>query len=306
MRVVSLLPSATEILHFIGAGELLVGRSHECDWPPQVAEVPCVSRERTARPTGADASVRIDQAVRDALSGGNSLYSIDEQLLAQLRPDLILTQDLCTVCSIDLASVERIARSLPTPPRILSLNPRNFWDVLDDLLRVGDAVGRPLDAQRAMVALRERWWSVVDQVNPFLDGPEVLFLEWMDPPFVAGHWTPQLIETAGGRHSLNKTGANSRVAMPEEIVECAPQRIVVAPCGYSLAQVRAELDHLRGQRWWGVLPATIAGSGRVALVDGNQAFNRPGPRLVDSLEWLAGWLNDRPELIPAGFPAELV
>lgn len=306
MRVVSLLPSATEILCAIGAGDLLVGRSHECDWPPAVLSLPVVTGQRGRSPTGVGASAAIDQAVRETMASGDSLYRIDEGLLTSLRPDLILTQDLCDVCSVDLATVRRLCESMHPKPTVLSLNPSSFWDVLDDILRVGDAVSRAREAQAEMVRLRERWWTIVDHVNPFIDGPEVLFLEWMDPPFVAGHWTPQLIEAAGAKHSLNKAGAKSRVASPEEILEAAPERIIIAPCGYSIEQIRAQLGELQRQRWWSLLPANLGPSGRVAIVDGNQMFNRPGPRLVDAFGWLSGWLNDRPELVPERFPVEIL
>jgi ABC-type Fe3+-hydroxamate transport system substrate-binding protein len=301
MRVVSLLPSATELLVEIGGAELLVGRSHECDFPPSLGHLPVLTKARTH---GGD-SAAIDAEVSASLASGQSLYELDERLLADLAPDVILTQDLCAVCSIDLRSVERIAASLPSKPRILSLDPKTVFDVFDDLLKVGEAVGRAEAAERAMVALRARYWSAVDFVNPYVPGPEVLFLEWCDPPFVGGHWTPGLIEAAGGRHSLNKLGAKSRRVSPEEILEAAPERVIVCPCGFDLARTRVDFTALEKTRWWPLLPAVIDSPRRsIALVDGNQMFNRPGPRLVDAFEWLVGWLNLRDELVPKGFPVE--
>jgi ABC-type Fe3+-hydroxamate transport system substrate-binding protein len=222
------------------------------------------------------------------------------------------------VCSIDLRSVERIARTLPKPPRIVNLNPTTVWQVLDDLLAVGEAVGRSAEAQAAATTLRDRVWTASEQGTPFTDGPSVLFLEWCDPPFVGGHWTPELITLAGGRHPLNAAGAKSHVASADEIVASAPERVVVAPCGLPLAAVRAAMPALERCAWWNELPAVraalamrggAAGSvpaiaSPVMLVDGNQMFNRPGPRLVDAVEWLAAWLQARPELLPPGFPAE--
>ena len=156
-----------------------------------------------------------------------------------------------------------------------------------------------------MVALRDRYWRAIDFVNPYVSGPEVLFLEWTDPPFVGGHWTPQLIEAAGGQHSLNPAKAKSRQATAEEIVAAMPERVVICPCGLGLDRIRAELSNLTSQRWWPLLPAVMAKrTDAVVLVDGNQMFNRPGPRLVDAFEWLVGWINDRPELIPMDFPVE--
>ena len=217
---------------------------------------------------------------------------------------MIVTQNLCEVCSIDLRTVERVAASLPRRPTVVSLDPKTIFDVFDDILTVGAAIGRADAAERAMVELRARYWSAVDFVNPYIPGPEVLFLEWCDPPFVGGHWTPGLIEAAGGRHSLNVLGAKSRRATPEEILESAPERVIISPCGFDLARTRVDFDELVKTRWWPLLPAVLDASPRaVALVDGNQMFNRPGPRLVDAFEWLVGWLNQRDELIPADFPA---
>lgn len=305
MRVVSLLPSATEILCRIGGEDLLVGRSHECDWPAHIQDRPVLTGQRTPSPTGFGASAEIDRAVRESLAAGQSLYTLDIERLHDLRPDVILTQDLCDVCSIDLGTVRAAAAKMSPSPTIISLDPKSIWNVLDDCLRVGESVGRGKAAEHAMVEMREGWWTAVDHVNPFIEGPEVLFLEWMDPPFVGGHWTPEMIIAAGGRHSLNLAGAKSRQASGEEIIEAAPQRIIICPCGYGLPAIRSEMASLRAQKWWPLLPANMDGPGRVALVDGNQMFNRPGPRLIDAFRWLTGWINDRPELIPDGFPVEL-
>jgi ABC-type Fe3+-hydroxamate transport system substrate-binding protein len=154
-----------------------------------------------------------------------------------------------------------------------------------------------------MVALRDRYWRAVDFVNPYVPGPEVAFLEWLDPIFVGGHWTPQLIEAAGAAHSLNRPRMKSRQIAPEELLAAAPERIILCPCGFDVAATRRELPSLLVQRWWPLLPAVMSGiATRVVVVDGNQMFNRPGPRLVDAFEWLVGWINDRPEVIPPDFP----
>lgn len=262
----------------------------------------------------------IDRAVRDSLGSGQSLYEVDEAALAALKPDVILTQDVCSVCSIDLASVERVARALPGPPRVVSLNPSTIEDVLDDLLRVSAALGPEWAARgdRAMVGLRERLFRAEEYVNPYEDGPVVAFLEWTDPLFCAGHWTVELIERAGGRHPWNETVARadsgaaagpqrgarvagaSRVVSSEELVNARPEFLVIAPCGFSLDQAWACTEELATREWWGELPAVKRG--RVAVVDGNQMFNRPGPRLIDAFEWLVGWVQERPELMPHGFP----
>ncbi len=335
MRVVSLLPSATETLCLIlgsegrRAGVELVGRSHECDHPAGVTDRPALTRQTTDYT--ALGSEGVDRAVSEALGAGRSLYTLDEGALADLRPDLIITQDLCEVCSVDLASVRRAAARLDPRPEVLSLNPGSVEDVLEDVLRVGRAVGLAREAEERVAALRERLDAAGAHANPFGDGPSVLFLEWTAPPFVGGHWTPQLIERAGARHPLNPTGAaavassagfggagagadaegleaatagapKSRRVTSDEIVASEPDAVVVCPCGLTLAQARAETAALAREAWFRALPAF--GAGRVAVVDGSQMFNRPGPRLVDAFEWLCAWLDDRPGDAPAGFPWE--
>lgn len=298
-RVVSLLPSATELLCQIGAEELLVGRSHECDWPRSIIDRPVLTAQRTH----AGDSRSIDAEVRESLARGESLYTLDVERLAALEPDVILTQDLCEVCSIDLAAVRRVAERLPSKPTIVSLNPTSLFAVFDDLLTVGAAIGRERGAEAAMVDLRDRYWRAVDYVNPYVPGPEIAFLEWLDPLFVGGHWTPELIEAAGGQHSLNRAKAKSRQIAPEDLVAAAPERVILCPCGFGFDQIRPELPALVAQRWWPHLPAVLGGiAEHVVVVDGNQMFNRPGPRLVDAFEWLVGWINERPELIPSAMP----
>jgi iron complex transport system substrate-binding protein len=322
MRVVSLLPSATETLFLIGGGDLLVGRSHECDFPAEgrgggLAAVPVLTGQRI--PQGSDPGA-IDASVRAQLAGGDSLYTLDAAMLTGLRPDVILTQDLCEVCSIDLKTVRAVGAGMTPPPRIVSLNPHGLEDVFDDILRVGEAVGLRDRAGDAVVGLRERMWRAADCVNPYVDGPSVAFLEWTDPLFIGGHWTPQLIERAGGRHPLNPTTpdadagdaagpqawarkAGKSIRIPEEIlVASMPDSVIVCPCGVALDNAREMARTLAQKPWWRDLPAVRAG--RVAIVDGNQMFNRPGPRLVDAFEWLVGWINDRPEIIPRDFPWE--
>jgi ABC-type Fe3+-hydroxamate transport system substrate-binding protein len=302
MRVVSLLPSATELLCAIGGESLLVGRSHECDHPRSVSNRPVLTAARTMATTSAE----IDAEVREALESQDvqSLYHLDATTLASLAPDVILTQDLCEVCSIDLETVRGVAATMNPSPKIVSLDPKTVWDVLDDLLAVGRAVGLEREAEAAMVASREAYWSAVDFVNPYVPGPEVLFLEWMDPPFVGGHWTPALLEHAGGVHSLNRPGEKSRQVTQEDIVASQPDRVVICPCGYDLDAIRRELPELKRQDWWNALPAVADGDpSSVMLVDGNQMFNRPGPRLVDAFRWLVAWINDRPEVAPQDFPA---
>jgi iron complex transport system substrate-binding protein len=326
-RVVSLLPSATELLCLAGGQRLLVGRSHECDHPAAVAGLPVLTSARIDS-NALDAAAIHEQVnahlsqTEDAGSSGQSLYHLDVDRLRTLQPDLILTQDLCSVCSIDLNSVRRVARSMDPTPAIVSLNPTSFEGVLDDLMTIGRAIGQEETARVALVALRERFFRAADYVNPFTEPEPVLFLEWTDPLFVGGHWVPQLIERAGGSHPLNPTrpmagaGAGAggqqahRVAGPSVAVEPAAiaaipfTRVIVCPCGVDMDRAERELSKLLEQPWFAGLPAFRERdpAASVAIVDGNQMFARPGPRLVDAYEWLVGWLNDRPELIPPGFP----
>lgn len=294
MRVVSLVPAATELLCAAGGLDLLVGRSHECDWPRSVDGVPSLTRGRTpcAPPRETDAHVR------SIMEDTGTLHELDADLLHRLKPDLLLVQDTCSVCSIDRASIDRALVDLPVAPEVLTLRPDRFEDVLDDLLRIGEAIGRQDAAQRAMVDLRARWWDTCDVVNPYVDGPATLVLEWSDPLWAAGHWTPQIIEAAGGRQSLVAAGDPSRMIEPEECLAMQVERLVIAPCGVPLDDAQPHLDALQSASWWPLLPAVIDGS--VAIIDGTGTFSRPGPRLVSTLQWLTGWLQDRPDLMPPG------
>lgn len=328
MRIVSLLPSATEILCAIGGRDLLVGRSHECDHPAGLDKVPALTgpaifANRGGASPALPAPSEVDAAVRSRLAEGASLYTLDAGLLAELRPDLILTQDLCRVCSIDLETVRGVAAAMEAPARVLAVSPTTLEGVLDDHLLIGEAAGLEAEAERFVVGLRERLYRAADYVNPFDDGPSVAFLEWTDPLFVAGHWTAQMVERAGARHSLNPTravegsgaaagpvgvtmraAAASRAISMDELVASRPEALVIAPCGVELEAALGQARALAEQPWWRGLPAVKRG--RVAVVDGSAMFNRPGPRLVDAQEWLTGWLNGRPELAPAGFPYAVV
>lgn len=295
-RVVSLLPSATEVLCAVGGESLLVGRSHECDYPDGLSELPALTSQRTH----GENSAAIDAEVRAAIDSGGSLYDLDVDQLRELKPDVILTQDLCSVCSIALESVRAVADELDNDVNVIALNPASTFDVFDDLLRVGTACGLAERAEAAMVKLRAKYWEAIDYVNPYATKHEVLFLEWTDPLFVGGHWTPALIEAAGGQHSLNLAGAPSCVVSVQDILEVLPERVVICPCGFDLEQAERACDELESTDWWKLLPAVQ--EGQVAIVDGSHWFNRPGPRLVDAFCWLVSWLQDRPEVLPADPP----
>lgn len=323
-RIVSLLPSATEILCLVGGRCLLIGRSHECDFPPGLDHLPVLTAARTAYAGGPGASADIDRQVRETLSDSSSLYELDTGMLESLRPDIILTQNLCDVCSIALpevqAAAKRIGERTGREPRVISLDPHTLEQVYDDCLTIGRAIDHEDQAMHAVTRLRERFYAAADLVPTFAHAPVVGFMEWTDPIFIAGHWTVQLIERAGGRHPLNETVAKPQagaaagamhsertagksIAVPASIFAATqPEALVIAPCGLNLAQTRDATRELVSQDWFQSLPAVR--SGKVALVDGNQYFNRPGPRLVDAFEWLTAWLHDRPERMPTGFAWE--
>ncbi len=272
MRVVSLCPTATETLCRIGGERFLVGRSQQCDWPPSVVALPSVP---------------------------------SFEALRELRPDVILAPKSGAAFPLDSGALQTTLASIHPVPVLLTIAPASIWDVLDDCLRIGAVVGCADSAERAMVELREAWWTAVDFVNPYEEGPELLFLESVEPLMCAGRWTPELIVSAGARSSLNPPGARSRLVAPQDILAAAPDRVIVCPCGSGIPEIRSAMATLRSERWWPLLPANLGGRERIALVDGNQMFNRPGPRLVDAFRWLTGWINHRPELIPDGFPVEL-
>ena len=287
MRVCSVLPSATEMLCFIGGEHLLVGRSHEDNYPTSIGHLPVLTGQKTAFTTSAD----VDRQVSASMSEGESLYTLDVALLRELRPDVILTQDICSVCAIDLQTVERVAAGMKPRPRVLSLNPLCLSDVLSNILEVGAAVGMEAEARDAHASLEARVLAVEARVAARAAAvTRVAFIEWSDPIYVGGHWTPELIRRAGGHHPLNLPseahgGAGKSFAVSaDKVVAMEPELVVVAPCGLDLAATRREAANLAAQPWWGRLPAVRAG--RVALVDGDAMFNRPGPRLVDALEWL--------------------
>lgn len=309
-RVVSLLPSATEILALLDAHSRLVGRSHECDFPASITAIPALTTSAATPEHGSQAD--IDRAVRQALANHQALYHLNSSLLSSLKPDLIITQDLCDVCSISLDSVRTAAARITPPPSILSLNPTTLEGVLDDVLRIGDALNLSDRAAAEVVRLRERLFTAEEHVNPFVHGHSVVFLEWTDPFFVGGHWIPQMIERAGGRHPLNPTvpkdtagaaigpqmaeriAGKSIVVTQQQIAEAEPQVVIVSPCGIPLEHSIALAQHVKRQPW--------AQNAAVYAVDGNHMFSRPGPRLIDAFEFLVGILNDLPELIPSDFP----
>lgn len=315
LRVVSLLPSATEIVDCILSQNpnqqiaQLVGRSHECDWPPKYASIPALTSSNI---TGSTA-IEIDQQVRDQLRTGNGLYSVNMDLLKSLQPiDVIITQSLCQVCSVDFDVVQQlVAKDLSPQPLLVDLNPHNIEDVLEDITKVGAALGMPTDAATAIESLRKRMTIAKEAAvnnNNTEKRPNVAMLEWIEPIFSAGHWTPQLVELAGGRHPLNPCltpgggAGKSIVVTPEQVVASDPDWVIICCCGLNIEDTKKHLTAMSEKEWLRGLRA--AKEGRIVIIDGNFFFNRPGPRLVDSFEFLVALLQDRKDLMPENFPIE--
>jgi iron complex transport system substrate-binding protein len=298
MRIVSLLPSATEIVCRLGLGEALVGVTHECDYPAFVAGLPKVTK--TLIPHDAP-SREIDALVRERLKTERALYTLDLPALERLRPDLIVTQALCDVCAVAEAEVTAAACSLPGRPRVVNLEPTSLDDVLDTLPLVARAAGVPDRAAPVVGELRRRVDAVAARAGQVAGRPRVVVLEWLDPPFSCGHWTPELVRLAGGDELIGQAGRPSRTLRWEEVVAARPDVLFVACCGFTTERTLADVPGLCSRPGWADLPAVRAG--RVYVTDGNAYFSRPGPRLVDSLEILAHALRPDRHPLPPGLPA---
>lgn len=283
MRIVSLLPAATEIVGALGLLDQLVGVSHECDYPPAVNVKPRVTHcpiHQQGLP-----SAEVDRWVRETLAASGTLYTLDEPLLRELRPDVILTQKLCDVCAVAYGSVAKMAATLPGLPQVVNLEPSSLDDVFNDIRHVAQVLGVPGRGDDVVNELQKRVDAVRTRTAGVGHRPRCFLMEWIDPPFCSGHWEPELVELAGGVDPLGRRGQDS-VRIPwEAVLEARPEVIVLACCGYSVERTRRDLPILRGFPGWDTLPAVRAG--RVHIVDGSAYFSRPGPRLVDSLEILA-------------------
>ena len=288
MRVASLLPSATEIVHFVGAGDALVGVTHECDHPEGLESLP----KLTSTPIDHHGltSAEIDAAIGERLTDAGSIYSLDAKLLEELEPDLVLTQGLCEVCAVSLNVVGQATDRLSRKPRILSMNPTSLGEVLEATVEVGDAVGRGEEARKKVAALRTRLAGVEEAVAG-LPRPRVGCIEWLDPPFSAGHWIPEMVRLAGGEELFAEAGEPSARLSWEEVFEAAPEVIVLMPCGFDAARTLREARHLPEMPGWSGLPAVR--NGGVWAVDANSYFSRPAPRLVEGVEILARILHPR-------------
>ncbi len=296
MRIVSLLPSATEMLCALGLEDHLVGVTHGCDFPESVNLLPRVTS--TGIPKDAT-SAEIDRLVRERHAAGLPLYDINTRLLSWLRPDLLVTQGLCDVCAIPDSTARDVASGLPGRPAVVSLAPRLLVDVFANILELGQLTGREDQALALVRDLRGRAEYVRERTEKVAQRPRVSLLEWLDPLYACGHWSPELVSMAGGQEGHASPGVASRVMDWREVQEWRPEVILVACCGLDLAETQRQFSLLSARPGFAELPCVQ--SGRIYAVDGMAYFSRPGPRLVDSLEVLAHLLH--PELFPsAGAP----
>lgn len=279
------------MVHFAGAGDTLIGVTHECDYPPGVEDLPRLTSSKIH--AGRMTSAEIDAAIGRILTDGSSIYALDAKLLEDLTPDLLITQGLCEVCAVSMDLVERAVAGMENRPEILSLNPTSLDDVLEDAARVGEALGRGNEVHDNVAALRERLARVEETVAG-LPRPRVGCIEWLDPLFSAGHWVPEMVRLAGGEEVLAAPGEASARITWEQVFEAAPEVLVLMPCGFGAERAAREARVLPDLLGWKDLPAVE--DGRVWVVDANSYFSRPAPRLVRGVEVLGHILH--PEALP--------
>ncbi len=296
-RIVSLLPAATEIVATLDLMDEVVGVSHECDFPeeanarPRVTHCPVYKAELSSR--------EVDDWVRRALRENGTIYTIDETLLRELRPDVILTQKLCDVCAVGYGTVARLAETLPGPPQVVNLEPSSLSDIFDDIRRVAEVCSVSDRADKVVAELSTRVKTVRERAAKIPERPPCFLMEWIDPPFCSGHWGPELVEIAGGHDPLGRKHQPSVEIKWEAVLQARPEIIVLALCGYDVDRARRDYELLRKFPGFDSLPA--AQTNRIYIVDASAYFARPGPRVVDSLEILAGILH--PEEFPEFSPS---
>jgi len=299
MRIVSLLPSTTEIVCALGLEDALVGITHECDFPESVTDKPRLTASRISHETMT--SAEIDHAVRSQLGqldGHGSIYDLDEAKLRELKPDLILTQELCEVCAVSYKTVQHAARMFEADVRVISLEPNTIADIFANIRTVGELTDRSREAEQLVTGLQVRLARVREAAKRIEHRPRTLMLEWLEPPFAPGHWVPEQVEIAGGDHAFGKAGQRSVTTTAEEIRSYAPEVIVLIPCGYYQEDILRQLPLSRLPEGWNDLPAVK--NGQVWATDATSYFSRPGPRVVEGVEILARILH--PEIF--GLPAK--
>jgi len=296
-RIVSLLPAATEIAAALGLMDHVVGVSHECDFPEEAKTRPRVTRCPVHK--AGLSSGEVDDWVRRALRENGTIYTINETLLRELRPDVILTQKLCDVCAVGYGTVARLAGTLPGPPQVVNLEPSRLSDIFDDICRVAKACGVSDRWAKVVAELTMRVEALRERAMRIPNRPRCFLMEWVDPPFCSGHWGPELVEIAGGHDPLGRKHQRSVEIKWEAVLEARPEIIVLALCGYDVDRARRDYELLRKFPGFDSLPA--AQNNRIHIVDASAYFARPGPRIVDSLEFLAGILH--PEEFPEFSPS---
>ena len=294
MRIVTLLPSATEIVCALGFEAELVGRSHECDYPPSVGRLPALT-EAKFNPEGT--SAEIDQRVKKIVADALSVYRVDAPKLRELRPDVIVTQSQCEVCAVSESDVETVvAEWLGARPKIVSLAPYGLDDIFTDMQRVADALGAAPRGVELVAKLRNRLAAIAGKARNAPERPTVATIEWIDPLMAAGNWMPTLVEMAGGSNLFGTAGEHSPWMKFDDLAAKDPDVILISPCGFNMDRAAKDLPVLTNQAKWQQLDAVR--NGRVFMADGNQYFNRPGPRIAESLEILAEIVH--PELFRFG------
>lgn len=298
MRIISLIASSTEIICALGFESQMVGRSHECDYPESIKKLP-ICTEVKFQTDGS--SYEIDQRVKAILQEGLSVYKVSADKLKELKPDLIVTQIQCEVCAVSQKDVEAaVCQLIDSRPNIVSLNPNALADLWEDIRRVANALSQPQKAQELITRLKARIHSIETKARALPNKPKVACIEWIDPLMSAGNWMPELVELAGGINLFGKAGKHSPWMEWEDLRKADPDRLLILPCGFDIPRTLQEMDLMKARPGWGNLKAVR--ENQVFVLDGNQYFNRPGPRLVESLEILAEVFH--PEAFPFGYESK--
>lgn len=294
MRIISLLPSATEILYLLNSGKEVVGVSHECDYPEDLATKPVVTNTII---NTSDPSKKIDQQVSKYLKVGAGIYTVDKNLFVSLKPDLVITQELCKVCAITPTNIQAAIRDCKPQPKILSLHPHSIKEILEDILKVGKAVGKEEEADLRIKNYELRIKEIKQKTAKIKKRPRVYCMEWLDPPYNGGHWVPEQVSIAGGRDDISTKGGDSSRILWKKIIDYEPEFLILMPCGFSINRTKKELPSLIKKKEWKKLRAVR--ENKVYLVNGPAYFNNSGPRVIRGIELLASILH--PDIFPKRF-----
>jgi iron complex transport system substrate-binding protein len=286
MRICSLLPSATEVLFALGLGDSIAGVTHECDFPPEAASKPALISPRVDPHAKSD---DLDRSVRELTARAESLYAVRDDLLREIEPDLIITQDLCHVCAASPDDLASALAKMPKRPLILTLQPHTLADVWNDIRRIGEATGKSREADEFAKLQEQKVAAIRAGVNSARSRPRVACIEWLDPIYVGGHWVPEMVEAAGGADVLGRPGEPSFTVTSDQVIAAKPDVIVIMPCGFSVKHTTEELRRTPLPPEWNQLAAVRAG--RVFIVEANSYFSRSGPRLAEGVAILAGLLH---------------